>query len=280
PSNPAEVNWFLHQFYAHPLIAGMGQQGTKDALPAYLSARTFATAVMDIATQQKPGVISFADLVAGINNLPEGDVKKTLLAVIQTCNNDVVQAQKNIEAWFNDTMDRVSGWYKRTTQVWTVIIAAVLVLCANADTLQMAKVLWTDPTLRAELVEQAKNRTAPGQSPAPVTTPDNGTAPSAAINPVGQNELGTLGQIVGWNRQSWPASAGERADRILGWMLSIVAISLGAPFWFDLLNRFMRIRNGGDAPEETIRYPPQPAAGQPIGEVAQAMVVAKIQQPG
>ncbi len=133
-------NWFLQQFYAHPLIAGMSGP-RKTELPAYLSARTFATAVMDIATPQKPGVITFADLENGINNLPAGDVKTTLLAVIQTSKNDLSQAQKDIEAWFNDTIDRVSGWYKRTTQIWTVVIAAVLVLGANADTLQIARTL-------------------------------------------------------------------------------------------------------------------------------------------
>jgi hypothetical protein len=241
----ADRNWFLQQFYAHPLIVGMSGPKTGE-LPAYLSARAFATAVMDIATPQKPGVITFA----GINNLPAGDVKTTLLAVIQTSNNNLQQAQKNIEAWFNDTMDRVSGWYKRTTQIWTVVIAAVLVLCANADTLQIARTLWTDPTLRAELVEQAKGRSA--------------QTPSAANQPATQDELDELGQVVGWSHQSVPASPGKWADHILGWLLSIVAVSLGAPFWFDLLNKFMRIRNGGDAPEETTASAPQPAAG-PVG---------------
>jgi hypothetical protein len=249
----ADRNWFLQQFYAHPLIEGMSGP-RKTELPAYLSARTFATAVMDIATPQKPGVITFADLETGINNLPAGDVKTTLLAVIQTSNNNLLQAQKNIEAWFNDTMDRVSGWYKRTTQIWTVVIAAVLVLCANADTLQIARTLWTDPTLRAELVEQAKSRAA--QTPAPA----GGNVPSAANQPATQGELDELGQVVGWSHQP-PATKGQWADHILGWILSIVAVSLGAPFWFDLLNKFMRIRNGGDAPEETTPSVPQPAAG-------------------
>jgi hypothetical protein len=255
----ADRNWFLQQFYAHPLIEGMSGP-KKTELPAYLSARTFATAVMDIATPQKPGIITFADLETGINNLPAGDVKTTLLAVIQTSKNDLTQAQKDIEAWFNDTMDRVSGWYKRTTQIWTVVIAAVLVLGANADTLQIAKTLWTDPTLRAELVEQAKSRTAQAPNVTPAGNAAGSNASSAANQPATQGELDELGQVVGWSHHP-PASKGQWADHILGWILSIVAVSLGAPFWFDLLNKFMRIRNGGDAPEETIPSVPPPAAG-------------------
>ncbi len=257
-TDTTDRNWFLQQFYSHPLIVGMSGP-KKGELPAYLSARAFATAVLDIATPQKPGVITFADLETGINNLPAGDVKTTLLAVIQTSNNNLQQAQKNIEAWFNDTMDRVSGWYKRTTQIWTVVIAAVLVLSANADTLQIARTLWTDPTLRAELVEQAKSR-AQAANVASAATPGNNSASSAANQPATQDELDELGQVVGWSHQP-PASKGQWADHILGWILSIVAVSLGAPFWFDLLNKFMRIRNGGDAPEETTASVPQPVAG-------------------
>jgi hypothetical protein len=227
-----QVNWFLQQFYAHPLIMGMNQPGKKDSHPAYIPARTFATTVIDIATQHKPGVITFADLEAGINNLPAGDVKKTLLSLVQDTNQNLGQAQKNIEAWFNDTMDRASGWYKRRTQVWTVVLAAILTLCANADTLQIAKTLWTVPTLRAQLAEQAKDH----------NWADN--------RPPSQRDLDSLGQVVGWDRQSLPNSTLGWTDHILGWILSIVAISLGAPFWFDILNKFMRVRNGGDDPQE------------------------------
>jgi len=29
---------------------------------------------------------------------------------------------------------------------------------------------------------------------------------------------------------------------ILGWLITALAISLGAPFWFDLLNKLMTLR--------------------------------------
>ncbi len=254
----ADVNWFLKQFQGHPLISGINQPGKKDPHPSYISARTFATVVMDIATPQAPGVITFDDLETGINDLPPGDVKKTLLALIQTANHNVVQAQKNIEGWYNDTMERVSGWYKRKTQVWTVLIATVLTICANADTLQIIKTLWTDPTLRAELVEQAGQRTAaqPDSHPTPPRAPAPGIpgpSPATAANyrQPSQNELSALGHVLGWSWQSLPTSGPQWIDHIFGWLLSIIAVSMGAPFWFDLLNRFMQIRSSGKAPNET-----------------------------
>jgi len=237
------LDWFVQQFYAHPIITGMSGP-RKTELPAYLSARTFSTVVMDIAIQQKPGIITFTDIEAGINNLPAGDVKTALLAVIRISNNNPLQAQKNIEAWFNDTMDRVSSWYKRAAQMRTVIIATFLVLGANVDMLQITRLLWVAPTLRAELLEQAKSRAA--QAPAQVG--DNN--PSAANMPVTQDELDVLGSPLGWSHQP-PASKGQWADHILGWMLSLVLICLLAPLWFELLKKFMRISPATDAPEET-----------------------------
>jgi hypothetical protein len=258
-----DVNWFLNQFRTHPLIAGMKLQGLKgkaDSDPSYISARAFAITVMDIATPQAPGPISFADLEKGITGLPDGDVKTTLLALIQNANHDIGQAQKNIENWFNDTMQRVSGWYKRTTQIWTLIIAAALTICANADTLQIVKTLWTDPTLRAQIVEQAKARADKGQGTPTATaatsnpgksSPDPDQPASNANQAASQGELDSLGRVFGWSQTTLPTNCLGWADRLLGWILSIIAISLGAPFWFDLLNKFMRVRNSGDAPDET-----------------------------
>jgi len=236
-----DLNWFLKQFYAHPLITGMSQPGKDGAHPAYLPSRAFATAVMDIATPQQPGVISFDDLETGINKLPDGDVKSALLALIQNAQGNLDRAQKNIENWFDDTMERVSGWYKRRTQIWTVLIAFALTALTNADTLKIVRTLWENPSQRSQIVEQAKNPPQPGQA-------------------ASSEQLNQLSQILGWTKSETCDSEGgsNRArccmqwlERILGWILTIVAVSLGAPFWFDVLNKFMRVRNAGDAPDET-----------------------------
>jgi hypothetical protein len=127
---------FLEQFYSHPLISGMMAPGRKpgNSHPSYLPSRTFSTAVIDIATIHKPGVVTFAGLEAGIRDLPDGDVKTALLALLQNASTDLNLAQKNIEKWFDDTMDRASGWYKRRTQFATILIAIVLTERSNTRT--------------------------------------------------------------------------------------------------------------------------------------------------
>lgn len=36
---------------------------------------------------------------------------------------------------------------------------------------------------------------------------------------------------------------GNAWEVLIGWILTAIAISLGAPFWFDILNKFMVIRS-------------------------------------
>ncbi len=241
---------FLDAFYKHPVIAGMTRG---DAHPSYLAARTFATTLMDLATPTVKGPIAVQDLVAGVNALPDGDVKSALVALVGSAGNDIEKAQRNIEDWFNDSMDRVSGWYKRTVQIWTIAIAVALTVVANADTLALARQLWVDPALRSAVVEQAKQR---AQMPRPTSIveytdkndPLKPTVKPTQSDTLTEQESRTLGRIVGWTRASVPTDAEHWLLRILGWIFTVIAVSLGAPFWFDSLNRLMNLRSAGLEP--------------------------------
>jgi len=243
---------FLKMFYDHPLISGMcrpGKTGT-DAHPVYIPSRTFATAVMDIATPNTSGAITYTDLESGIKAWPDGDVRKALLALIQNAHGDLGQAQKNIEAWFDDSMDRVSGWYKRKTQAATVVIAIVLTVGANADTIAIVRTLWKNPTQRALLVQQAEKRHAEESEPAVTVKYDNKDKPlqPTPIRKASKDELDALGNVLGWKANTMPSDSLGWLERILGWFLTMVAVSLGAPFWFDILNKLVNVRNAGNKP--------------------------------
>jgi hypothetical protein len=236
-NQPFKDATFLGSFYKHPVIVGTMQDG---AHPSYLSSRAFAVALMDLVSPVGQGSRTLDDLAKGVRELPDGDVKKALVALIGSAQGNLDIAQKNIETWFDDSMDRVSGWYKRWSQKWTIGLAVAITLVANADTLNMARRLWTDPVLRSAIIEQSKMRAA-----APSANP---SGPAAPLTPAEQAELG---RIVGWSRTDFDASALTWLQRILGWILTSIAVSLGAPFWFDTLNRFINIRNAGKPPEKS-----------------------------
>jgi hypothetical protein len=72
----------------------------------------------------------------------------------------------------------------------------------------------------------------------------------------GRNEF--LGRLpIGWPLPETRTRSAESvwgylclgAPRIVGWLLTALALSLGAPFWFDLLNNLVNMRHGMRRPE-------------------------------
>jgi hypothetical protein len=247
---------FLDEFYDHPLVSGMFTPGKSGAAghPSYLPSRTFATALMDLATKGIQGTITFEQLQNGVKTMPSGSVQRALLALIQNSSGDLTRAQKNIEQWYDDSMQRVSGWYKRRTQYVTIAIAVVLTLATNADTIRFGHMLWVNPTLRSAMVEQAKSRTDTGKEAARSETVEY---PKGSITPVHtkitniDEEMKPLKPLLGWSEEDWNDlhDPSKLSSHLLGWILSIIAISLGSPFWFDTLNKLMNIRNAGKKPQ-------------------------------
>jgi hypothetical protein len=140
------------------------------------------------------------------------------------------------------------------------VIALALTLVANADTIHIVRQLWTDPVLRAAVVEEAKVR---AQKPRPTVSvqykdeddPTNPTVTRNEGNQVSEKERELLGQLLGWHgsiRESM------RLEVFLGWFLTALALTLGAPFWFDMLNKFTNVRFAGKSPDEGSKKPEKP----------------------
>lgn len=120
------------KIYDHPLVNSLSRPGGK---PSYIPSRTFALSMLDsIATVYNVAPNAKANVTAFIAGIPEGDVKKALTALAEEAGNDVEKLKVNIEVWFNNAMDRVSGWYKRRTQVVHVILGVIFAFALNVDT--------------------------------------------------------------------------------------------------------------------------------------------------
>ena len=270
-ANDPTATWMVQQFKSHPLIDGMKQPNGD--LPSYIPSRTFATAVMDLVTPKVQGPLTFTELQQGLGNLPDGDVKRALLALTQDAQDDLEKAQKNIEKWFDDAMDQASGWYKRKAALVTFLIAVALTLGTDADTIQITQNLWTNPTARAKIVaeanakvEQAKNKqnssngttppgqNATGQNGQGSTPPAQGPGTDSSASPtLSKDELNSIGDILPAWKHLPEGNCSQLfwgwLKKVLGWLLTIAAVSLGAPFWFDLLGKISNLRNAGQKPK-------------------------------
>jgi hypothetical protein len=233
---------FVDAFYAHPLIRSLCSKDRKGNLhkPSYIPPALVGRVVESllIANQAAKGAGSMTDALPGT---PDGNQLKAVVAsYVDEAKGDAEAFRKSVSVHFDMVMDRASGWFKRKTQVAAFYSAAVLVLVGNVDTLQIAQTLANNPAVRAEMVALANQLNT------------NGMADDAGVQASFEQarqafESSTL--RFGWHLPS--ANEGAKSvwehlldglAKVLGLLISIMAISLGAPFWFDTLQRVTKLR--------------------------------------
>ena len=241
------------RLYNHPLIFGSFQgEYTPDKirslfstnLPTYIPAANFAAALMDTIVRgpvaestediTPTGELTFDSLHAAVSSSKtlNPSVQRILLMALDSAQGDLARVQTNIETWFNNGMDRVSGWYKRRMQRVLMIIGLSIAIIFNVDSLKVASTLYKNDALRASVVAKAG------------VVVNNG-AMSPDLSDKAMATLKSMKLPIGWQDETplLPEMLEALPGSFFGWLLTAFAISFGAPFWFDLLNKFTVIRS-------------------------------------
>lgn len=249
-----------NSFYNHPLISGLfaGQYKPGDPkkkkpsylawggdLPSYIPSRNFATVLFDIASRGQAmtaassdptsHVMSLDKIRANVLALQNPPVQRILLTAIDSAQGDLNRAIANVEGWYDSAMDRVSGWYKRRTHGILFFIALTLAATMNIDTVQIVDHLYTNNSVRANIVAEAEKAVA---APAATTTADAEARAEQA-----RMQLQSLHLPVGWPATQPLEHWYQFLAMFAGWLVTAFAATLGAPFWFDILNKVMVIRS-------------------------------------
>lgn len=248
-----EKGEWAKKIYDHPLVYGLfkgkydpamtnkqkRRERVKLDLPSYIPPRNFALALMDVVSPSTAGngqTPSLKPLRDAIERLPPY-LKQALRPLVNTAGNDINKARDNIEAWYNSAMERVAGWYKRHTQWILLVLAFVVTVAANADTLAIVDSLSRDSVLRAAVVAQVQEAVK---------------EPAVSTRNLDERLLSArrLALPIGWSHVQFKQPDFTVGDycavvfsHIVGWTITAFAISLGAPFWFDILNMFMVARS-------------------------------------
>jgi hypothetical protein len=152
----------------HPLVEGLVHRTWFDRVwvlsrfrrrcrPSYLPSEVFVTALVDLVGSPAGGDMptTFTALRAAVDKLPDSDARRALLALVDDADGDLEAAKSAIGRWFDAGMDRVSGWYKRWSQLVLFVLGLIVAMSFGVDSLLIGKTLWNEPLLRDELVEQA-----------------------------------------------------------------------------------------------------------------------------
>lgn len=247
-----EGTGIVKEIYEHPLVFGLFTDeydpNNPRNLPTYIPGRNFALAVIGVIQNYQ---VAGDSLQQAINRIPDNEVnskvKDTLTALLKNTGDDINKLQTRIEEWYDRSMDIFSGWYKERVQWFTLVIGLLAAIIVNADTIVIVDKLITDPAKRAAIVAAA-------QESAPTLDPNaNKETPADQKLKDRLNDLNNLGLPIGWKSSSlYTINASQNNDfnnflswllKVIGWIITGLAISLGAPFWFDMLNKIMVVRS-------------------------------------
>lgn len=257
------------KFYENDLLLGLKNKtdGGAPAMfshPSYIAPRAFARAllltVLDTGKQTSPpdptapdpnapdpnaphqnpqslAKHSVEDILVSVNKIQHAPLKRLLLGIVEATDRSLADLEDEIAAWYDSVMDRVSGYFKRRQQLISFAIGLILAAAFNVDVVHLADNAYKNDALRAQLVANAEIFAA-------AQSPDTEDA-EAAIN-----ELEEFSEQLKTIALGWPngVSVEKVVPRIPGWVLAALASMLGAPFWFDILSRFVRIRGTGGKP--------------------------------
>jgi hypothetical protein len=230
------------------------------SLPSYISSRSFAEAVVDLVIPDKSGRSSMAGIQDAIAKLPE-PLQTSLGSLAKTAKGDVTRFRDSIEHWYDDHMDRVSGWYKRRTAWITLGVGLILVVLLNINALTIGHALYGDSAART-----AVSSLAAQGNPCPATDQNQQkcleglesrvSAAAQAGLPLGWTTVPACArpgvQCDWWARRGITNHDGGSAWQVIlvliGFVITIAALTPGAQFWFGLVVKLNSLRSTGPPP--------------------------------
>jgi hypothetical protein len=233
------------------------------SLPSYISATSFAEAVVDLVVPDKTGQTEMGDIQAGVDALPDeiSPLKQSLQALVKNAGDDVDAFRTAVEHWYDDHMDRVSGWYKRNTAKITLAAGGILIILLNINALTIGRTLYSQGTVSTAISSVAAKGT-----PCPAT---HETLEACLANLQAQlSAAATAGLPIGWGTVRDCTAEGARCNWLdqrgifsrhgnsweqvvlvlLGFLIMIIALVPGAQFWFGLLSKIGSLRSTGPKP--------------------------------
>ena len=232
------------------------------SLPSYISGDSFAEAVIDLVVPNAAGQTTFDTIQQNVDKLPDslGSLRSSLQALVKDAGGDVTRFRSSVESWYDDHMDRGSGWYKRHVAIITLVVGTVLVVLFNINALTIGRTLYTQNTVSSAIsAVAAKGAGCPANSSQSACLGDlqaQVSAAAAAGLPIG---WGTVRDCTQPHAQcNWLDQRGIFSRHggsgwqlvlvLLGFLIMIIAMVPGAQFWFGLLTKIGSLRSTGPKP--------------------------------
>ena len=236
----ASANARVKAFYASPYVAYLGRDTGRygSFLTSYIPAWTLVQGVLDsVRGELARDFASVEQVLAAAQHLPaNAPLRAVLEDLCAQAGGSLALLKEGVERWYGGFEQQVISWYRQKTHAMILLLALLVAAAGNVDSIALARQMSIDPKLRAQAVDIAIDQaTEPRGEPEPDTT----------------LTLSAAGLQLGWGPADLELLAAPLAhvsgwvEKILGLIMTAAALSLGAPFWFDLLKRLASIRSVG-----------------------------------
>jgi hypothetical protein len=232
--NDAEFTGLARDIYNHALVNPRddGDAVTQHDLktpPAYIDPKGFAYALIDLTSLAGKSPAAMKSAID--SKIKNRQLNNLLNGVVDRTSGDLSRLRDGLAAWFDNGMDRVSGTYKRKTQAWSFAIALTMTAILNVSAIDVGRALWQQPVITRTIAAN------PNQTLA------------QALKQL--DELGNTGIPIGWTEANRAMFCSTRGIwTAAGWVVTAIATLFGAPFWFDALQRIVRLKGAGPSPSE------------------------------
>ncbi|SEN88591.1 hypothetical protein SAMN05428959_103601 [Duganella sp. CF517] len=292
-------------------IGGDGQSkhmplAARRNLPSYIPAELFVKALIDVVGRGPVGAgepVADESLTIGLLRkraaaLGSPVLQRVVLSAIDHSEGDLKQMTLNLQNWFDGSMDRASGWYKRRTQAVLFGLGLLTAVVMNVDALYVMGRLTTDKALRETIVTAAAKAPNPAEKDAAKLADDARDALAAVGMPMGWVASATSPNVFGYTpvqtcvtgKHTECGQPYNLMQLLIGWLITAIGVMLGAPFWFDVLNKFMVIRStvkphekspeeGSEDRKNTAAAPPAAALPAPTPAPVPADQAKPVEQP-
>jgi hypothetical protein len=261
-------NSITGKLYYSSLIASITQRSRRSKPPigpSYIPPEVFADALLEVLQslpefeskepqiQQdvRESVHTLTALLAKVERSPElpprlKDNLKRLAKRTQEKTDDdeqrLEQFRNEIALWFEQSTARISGVYRRNVKTFTVVVSSALAVLINADSLYMLRRISENTATRTVIIQNAVQiEGCQNDLSSPNCMSRMGTLLDSTTLPIGWHPVNRQTQFPRLN-----AIYVIRA--IIGWLLTGIAISMGSRFWFQILDKFIHIRETGERP--------------------------------
>lgn len=254
-------NNLFKKIYGSPYLLNLTKIGR---IPSEITSRNFADATVEMINRGDFSSASISEKIKhNIQQLPESNFKDILASKIEETHGDVEAFKKSIEDWYNDYMAKVSRWYKSRMNYFILAFSFFITVAMNVDSFRVMNELWKNEKLRESVVNLSEEITRQEYKEYLSDTTAKDSL-DVALNKVNANyqKLHLLDFPITWAYEYQVKNMGKghmkelplieklkwsfaqiNLEKFLGFLITTMAVSIGAPIWFDLIKKLVSARD-------------------------------------